>query len=51
MIEVENWDLNKLDMDVEDAKKISVKYALCDFQYGTWCLKLEKKITKTKILS
>lgn len=21
MIEVENWDLNKLDMDVEDAKK------------------------------
>lgn len=35
MIEVENWDLNKLDMDVEDAKKISVKYALCDFKYET----------------
>lgn len=51
MIEVENWDLNKLDMDVEDAKKISVKYALCDFQYETGCLKLKKKITKTKILS
>lgn len=41
----------KLDMDVEDAKKISVKYALCDFQYETGCLKLKKKITKTKILS
>lgn len=38
-------------MDVEDAKKISVKYALCDFQYETGCLKLKKKITKTKILS
>lgn len=48
---MENWDLNKLDMDVEDAKKISVKYALCDFQYETGCLKLKKKITKTKILS
>lgn len=31
MIEVENWDLNKLDMDVEDVKKIFVKYVFCDF--------------------
>lgn len=38
-------------MDVEDAKKISVKFALCDFKMKSDVIKKKKKIMKTKILS
>lgn len=34
-------------MDVDEAKKIYVKFALCDFQYEIWCLH-KKNIIKKK---
>lgn len=37
-------------MDVDEAKKIYVKFALCDFQYEIWCLH-KKNIIKKKDLS
>lgn len=48
MIWVENQDLNKLDMDVEDAKKISVKFALCDFKMKSDVIKKKRKLWKQK---
>lgn len=48
MIWVENQDLNKLDMDVEDAKKISVKFALCDFKMKSDVIKQKKENYENK---